>query len=65
MAKQTFEEKLSELEDILSKLENNKDISLDSSLSLYERGIKLIRECTKTIEDAQNKVKQISEPEEK
>ena len=65
MAKQTFEEKLNELEDILSKLENNKDISLDSSLSLYERGIKLIREGTKTIEDAQNKVKHISEPEEK
>ena len=64
MAKQTFEEKLQELESILDKLENDKDISLDESLALYEKGVKLIKDCTRTIEDAQEKIKSISGKEE-
>jgi exodeoxyribonuclease VII small subunit len=63
MAKQTFEDKIKELEEILNELENNKEISLDTSLSLYEKGIKLIKECTRTIEDAQKKIENISTEE--
>ena len=56
---QTFEQKIGELEEILKAFEN-KDLELDRSLELYERGIRLIRECTKALEEAQKKVEEIN-----
>ena len=56
---QTFEQKINELEGILKAFEN-KDLELDRSLELYEKGIRLIRECTKALEDAQKKVEEIN-----
>ena len=56
---QTFEQKRSELEEILKAFEN-KDLELDRSLELYEKGIRLIRECTKALEEAQKKVEEIN-----
>ncbi|MCG2727375.1 MAG: exodeoxyribonuclease VII small subunit, partial [Candidatus Methanoperedenaceae archaeon] len=40
----SFEESLSELEGIVEKLEKGQ-LSLDESLMLFEKGIKLVREC--------------------
>lgn len=56
---QTFEQKIGELEEILNAFEN-KDLELDRSLELYEKGIRLIRECTKALEEAQKKVEEIN-----
>ena len=56
---QTFEQKIGELEEILKAFEN-KDLELDRSLELYEKGIRLIRECTKALEKAQKKVEEIN-----
>ncbi|MBQ3871916.1 MAG: exodeoxyribonuclease VII small subunit [Clostridia bacterium] len=56
---QTFEQKIGELEEILKAFEN-KDLELDRSLELYEKGIRLIRECTKALEEAQKKVEEIN-----
>ena len=51
----SFEKNISELEEIVKKLENN-EISLDESLKLFERGVKLSSECSKMIDEAEQKV---------
>lgn len=56
MAVKTFEQSMSELEDIVSKLETG-DITLDDSLDLFEKGIKLAKNCQKKLNDAEKKVK--------
>ena len=50
-----FEEALQEIERIVSELEGGK-VSLEESLALYERGIKLVREANLILTDAKNKL---------
>ncbi len=50
-----FEKNITELEEIVEKLEKN-DISLDESLKLFERGVKLSARCNKLLDDAEQKV---------
>ena len=50
-----FEEALKKLENIVEELEGG-DLSLDSSLSKYEEGVKLSVICTKRLEAAKKKV---------
>lgn len=54
MAK-TFEESISELEEIVSRLEGG-DVTLDESLTLFEKGIKLSKSCQKMLDSAEKKV---------
>ncbi|HMB44454.1 MAG TPA: exodeoxyribonuclease VII small subunit [Candidatus Methanoperedens sp.] len=54
----SFEESLTELEGIVDKLEKGQ-LSLDESLMLFERGIKLVRECNTKLKSAQQKVEQL------
>ena len=54
--KKTFESSLARLEEIVRAMENG-DAMLDESLSLYEEGVKLIKFCTKALDDAEQKVK--------
>lgn len=56
MAVKTFEESMTELEQIVSKLEIG-DITLDDSIKLFEKGIKLAENCRKKLDDAEKKVK--------
>lgn len=56
MAVKTFEQSMTELEDIVSKLEAG-DITLDASLELFEKGIKLANFCQKKLDEAEKKVK--------
>jgi len=56
----SFEESLVELEGIVEKLEKGK-LSLDESLVLFEKGIKLVRECNDRLKNAQQKVEQLIE----
>ncbi|BAJ01092.1 exodeoxyribonuclease VII small subunit [Shewanella violacea] len=51
----TFEESLTELESIVSDLEQG-DVSLDDALKQFERGIKLVRNSQGKLEQAQQKV---------
>ena len=53
--KKTFEESVMELEKIVSELESG-DVTLDESLSLFERGIKLSKSCQKMLDAAEKKV---------
>lgn len=50
-----FEESVKELEGIVQKLESG-DTTLDESLSLFEKGIKLSKSCQKMLDTAEKKV---------
>ena len=58
----SFENKLSELEKIVARLENN-DISLDEAIALFEDGVKLSDDCRKILETAERKIKTLTECE--
>ncbi len=53
--KKTFEQSISELEDIVDRLEGG-GASLDESLELFEKGIKLSKSCQKMLDSAEKKV---------
>jgi exodeoxyribonuclease VII small subunit len=50
-----FEGAISELESIVKKLEEG-DMSLEQSLSLYERGVQLSRFCHARLEEAERRI---------
>ena len=51
----TFETSLAELEQIVTKLEDG-DLPLEDSLSLFEKGIKLSRECRERLANAERRI---------
>ena len=53
--KQTFEESITKLDEIVKKLEKG-DASLDESLALFEEGTKLIKNCSSMLDNAEQKV---------
>lgn len=55
MSEKSFENSITELEKIVSQLENG-DVTLDESLSLFEKGIKLSKNCQKMLDAAEKKV---------
>lgn len=55
MANKTFEENLKELENIAYELERS-DLTLDEAISNFEKGVKLSKECTKTLDEAEKKI---------
>ncbi len=50
-----FEAAISELEGIVRKLEDG-DLTLESSLQLYERGVQLSRFCHARLEEAEHRI---------
>ncbi|MBE6777193.1 MAG: exodeoxyribonuclease VII small subunit [Ruminococcaceae bacterium] len=58
----SFEKSLNQLEDIINKLENE-DVSLDESIALFEKGVKLSNDCRKTLETAEQKIISLTEAE--
>lgn len=55
----SFEQALSELEQVVSKLERG-DVPLEDSIKLYERGAELKARCETKLKDAEEKVAQIT-----
>ena len=55
MAKDKFEDALTRLEAIVHQMEGG-DMSLDESLKAFEEGLKLVRLCSKKLEEAQRRV---------
>ncbi len=51
----TFEASLAELEDIVNRLEAG-DLPLESSLDLFETGIRLSRECRDRLAKAERRI---------
>jgi exodeoxyribonuclease VII small subunit len=53
--KQNFEESLTELEQIVGKLEDG-DLALEESLELFEKGVKISRECQARLTEAERRI---------
>lgn len=56
----SYEEQIDELKEIILKIESG-DAGLDESLSLYERGMIILQNCEKILEDAEMKVTELSD----
>ena len=54
--KVSFEQSMVRLEEIVSLLERG-DAPLEEALSLFEEGAKLLGECTKRLDEAEQKVR--------
>lgn len=57
-----FETSLDELEQLVEKMEHG-DMSLEDSLAAYERGVGLYRRCQTALEQAELRVKLLSDPQ--
>jgi exodeoxyribonuclease VII small subunit len=55
-----FEASLKELEKIVRELESG-DVNLDESLKKFEQGIELYKNCRSTLENAEKKIKILSD----
>lgn len=50
-----FEESMKKLEEIANELEKN-ELDLDTSVLKFEEGMKLSKQCSKMLEDAEKKI---------
>jgi exodeoxyribonuclease VII small subunit len=57
-----FEHSLDELEQLVARMEGG-DMSLDESLSAFERGIGLYRHCQQALDKAELRVRLLLDPE--
>ena len=51
----SFEEKMKKLEEIAAELEKG-DLDLDSSVSKFEEGMRISKECNEMLEKAEKKI---------
>lgn len=58
--KQSYEENITQIDEILEKLENE-ELSLDDSIEEYEKAIKLIKDSEKLLEIGEGKVLKVLE----
>ena len=58
--KQSYEENIKQIDEILEKLENE-ELSLDDSIEEYEKAIKLIKDSEKLLEIGEGKVLKVLE----
>lgn len=58
MSQQTFEESLTELEKIVTQLEQG-DIALEESLNAFKRGMELSKQCKDTLQHAEKTLAKI------
>ncbi|MGH8052782.1 MAG: exodeoxyribonuclease VII small subunit [Stenotrophomonas sp.] len=56
-----FEQSLDELELLVEKMEAG-DLSLEQSLAAYERGVGLYRQCQQALEQAELRVRLLTDP---
>lgn len=57
-----FEDALEELETIVQRMEDG-DPSLEESLKLFERGMALTRKCQAALDDAEQRIRTLADPE--
>ncbi len=58
-----FEKKLSRLEEIVKKMETG-DLQLEDSLTLFEEGVRLSKDCQVQLSQAEQKVKMLTKIDE-
>lgn len=57
-----FEQALTELENLVSKLESG-ELGLDQSLEYFKRGVELTRHCQSVLDQAQQTVELLTHPD--
>ncbi|WP_066096905.1 exodeoxyribonuclease VII small subunit [Xanthomonas massiliensis] len=57
-----FEQSLEELEQLVEKMEGG-ELTLEQSLAAYERGVALYRQCQGALEQAELRVRLLSDPQ--
>lgn len=62
MAKQTYESVVKRLEEIIEQMEGG-ELSLDKSLQLFEEGMKLCAFCNNALNNAEQKIRLLSDLE--
>jgi exodeoxyribonuclease VII small subunit len=60
----SFEEQLAELEKIVDQLERG-DLTLEQSVSLFERGVHLSNACKAQLSSAESRIQVLLDPEQK
>ena len=60
----SFEEQLAELEKIVEQLEHG-DLTLEQSVSLFERGVHLSNACKTQLSSAESRIQVLLDPERK
>ena len=55
VTEQSFEQVVQELEAIIKRMSSG-DQSLETSITEFERGVRLVRECQKILKDAEQRV---------
>ncbi len=63
MAKEKFEDKMNKLKEIVDKLDDE-NTDLDTSIKLYEEGLKLSDELKKQLNNYEKKIADIGEKDE-
>ncbi|MGL4670588.1 MAG: exodeoxyribonuclease VII small subunit [Methanobacteriaceae archaeon] len=58
----SFEEKLKELESVVSELEGG-NLSLEESIAKFEEGMKLSKECNEILEGAEKRINILTQTE--
>ena len=53
-----FEEAMAALEQVVADMESG-NVTLDESLALYEKGMKLVRQCTAALDAADRRVEAV------
>ncbi len=53
-----FDELLARLEEVVARLESEK-IDLETSLSLYEEGMRLVKSCNEKLDEAEQRIESI------
>lgn len=61
-AKQSFEEAMARLQEIVSRLESGEE-TLEASMKLFEEGAKLSASCYRTLEKAEQKILEFTNPD--
>ncbi len=58
MSKETFEEALAQLEEVVSRMEDD-SVGLEEALKLFERGVKLAQRCRTQLSAVERRVEQL------
>ena len=58
--KQTYEESIDKLENIVKQLESG-DLPLEEALKLFSEGAEITAFCAKALEDAEQKIRSVSD----
>ena len=56
--KETFEEALAQLEEVVARLEDD-GVGLEEALKLFERGVRLAHRCRTQLESVERRVEQL------